>query len=118
MRQVDYYTNAAIYLGFVQKVKTRNGPIFELTDKGRTLFGSESIIKRQSEFIRAILSHRVFNQTLALYLQKAEKPAKEEVMQIMKASDLYKIRSDSTFERRALTILAWIEWILETIDQE
>ena len=116
MRQVDYYTNAAIYLEFVQKVKTRGA--IGLTDRGRNLFGSESIVKRQSEFIRAILSHRVFNETLTLYLQKAEKPAKEEVVQIMKASNLHKIHSDSTFERRALTILAWIEWILETIDQE
>jgi hypothetical protein len=118
MRQVDYYTNAAIYLGFVRKTKTENGMIFELTDLGRSLFGTESIVERQLKFIQAILSHSAFNRTLALYLQKVEAPTKEEVVQIMKESRLYNVNSESTFRRRASTILSWIEWILETIDRE
>jgi len=118
MRQVDYYTNAAIYLGFVQKVETADGMIFELTDSGRSLFKLEGIVERQLKFFRAILSHRAFNESLALYLQKAEEPAKEEIIGIMKKSDLYNINSESTFRRRASTVLSWINWILGTIEQE
>lgn len=118
MRQIDYYTNAAIYLGFVQKVETADGTVFRLTDSGLSLFGLGSIVERQLKFIRAILSHRVFNESLVLYLQKGEKPSKDEVIQIMQESALYKINSESTFGRRASTILSWIEWILGAIDRE
>ena len=40
-------------------------------------------------------------------------PNKEKIVEIMKASNLYRISSDSTFERRAQTVSSWINWILE-----
>ena len=112
MRQVDYYTNAAIYLGFVKKVDVNDKQVFELTDAGDALFGTNSIVERQVKFIKTILAHGVFNKTLALYLQKAEKPTKDEIVEIMKESHLYKVNSESTFRRRASTVLSWVDWIL------
>ncbi len=118
MRQVDYYTNAAIYLGFVKKIAVDGKQVFELTDIGRSLFGTSSIVDRQIKFIKAILTHGAFNKTLALYLQKAEKPTKDETVAIMKESHLYRVDSESTFWRRASTVLSWIDWILGTVKDE
>lgn len=118
MRQVDYYTNAAIYLGFVKKVNVNDKQVFELTDAGYALFGTNSIVERQVKFIQTTLAHSVFNKTLALYLQKAEKPTKDEIVEIMKESHLYKVNSESTFRRRASTVLSWVDWILGTVGNE
>lgn len=118
MRQVDYYTNAAIYLGFVKKVDANDKQVFELTDAGDSLFGTNSIVERQVKFIKTILAHGAFNKALALYLQKAEKPTKDEIVGIMKESHLYKVNSESTFRRRASTVLSWVDWILGTVEDE
>lgn len=118
MRQVDYYTNAAIYLGFVKKTAKAEGVVFELTDAGVSLFRTGSIVDRQLKFIEAILSHGAFNRTLKLYFQKAEMPTREEVVRIMKDCGVHNIKSEETFTRRAGTILSWLKWILGMADYE
>ncbi len=117
IRQVDYYTNAAIYLGFVSKNKGADESIsYSLTEKGIALFKLH-LSERQIKFIEAILEHVVFKKTLALYLQKAETPLKNEVVSIMKSSNLYNVGSASTFERRASTVISWINWIVNLIEE-
>ena len=118
MRQVDYYTNAAIYLKLVKKNEVNDKIVFELTDAGVSLFKTGSIAERQLKFVKSILAHRAFNKTLALYLRKTEEPTKDEIVEIMKASNLYNVNSDSTFRRRASTVLSWVNWILGIIDEE
>jgi hypothetical protein len=76
-----------------------------------------SLPERQVEFAQLILLHAAFNRTLELYFQKTDIPAKEEVVAIMKTSELYNIESESTFHRRASTILSWIHWILSLIEE-
>ena len=118
MRQVDYYTNAAIYLNLVKKSQVNDKTVFELTDVGLSLFKTGSIVERQLKFIKSILAHRAFNRTLALYIQKAEEPTKDEIVRIMKTSNLYNINSETTFRRRASTVLSWVNWILGIIEEE
>ena len=117
MRQVDYYTNAAIYLNLVKKSEVNEKNIFELTTMGLSLFETKSISERQLKFIKSILTHGAFNKTLSLYLRKTEEPTKDEIVEIMKASNLYNVNSDSTFRRRASTVLSWVNWILGTINE-
>lgn len=116
MRQVYYYADAAIYLGLVKKVKMSGKVTFELTPAGYALFKKGSIVERQLMFIKAVLAHRAFNKTLDLYLYKEEEPTKSEIVEIMKASNLHKIKSEDTLKRRASTILSWINWILSTVE--
>ena len=119
MRQVSYYTDAAIYLGLIHKVYTTPSfYYFELTSTGHSLFETKGISERQLIFIKAILAHKAFNNTLKLYLKKAEEPTKAEIVQIMKESDLQHVGAESTFKRRASTILAWVNWILGTIEED
>jgi hypothetical protein len=44
-------------------------------------------------------------------------PNKENVIEIMKESKLYNVDSDSTYYRRASTIMGWINWILNRIEE-
>ncbi len=44
-------------------------------------------------------------------------PSKDEIVRIMKESNLYRISSDSTFYRRSQTISSWINWILDLVNQ-
>jgi hypothetical protein len=116
-RQTDYYTNAARYLGFVERGRNDlNEVCFFLSDKGNNLFNL-GIKERQIEFTKSILSHLVFNRVLDLYFKKAGIPTKIEVVNIMKESNLYNVDSEDTFKRRASTIMSWINWILDLIEE-
>jgi hypothetical protein len=75
-----------------------------------------SLIDRQLEFVTLILSHSVFKNTLKLYLQSGEVPTREQIVEIMKRSNLYNIGTDTTYNRRASTISGWINWIMNQIE--
>jgi hypothetical protein len=115
-RQTDYYTNAGRYLGLIDN-RTENKQIVSfLTDKGQRLF-KFSIQERQLEFVKLILSHTVFNETLKLYFNNSVAPTKIQIVGIMKQCNLYKIGTDTTYFRRASTISGWINWILNQIEE-
>ena len=116
LRQVDYYTNAAIYLDLITKGKDRlNNIYYSLTEYGKSFFNLDLNV-RQIKFVETILRHAPFNETLKLYLDKAEVPSKTEVVSIMRHF-LNTIESESTFVRRASTIIAWLNWIINLIEE-
>ena len=90
--------------------------IYFLTENGQKLFDL-SISDRQQKFIELILSHSTFNKALDFYFNKGESPNKDEIVEIMKESDLFNINSNSTFKRRSSTVSSWINWILDQIEE-
>jgi hypothetical protein len=110
-RQTNYYTDAGRYLGLISKNRFNGEITFSLTDEGRRIIRLP-YKSRQLKFVEKILEHRAFNETLKLYLKYAQAPPRQEVIQVMHASDLYQVEADSTFGRRASTIISWINWIL------
>ena len=116
-RQTDYYFNAGKYLGFLEESKIvieENKKNVEmtaiaLTSRGKNLFNT-SHKNRQLEYIKAILEHQVFYDVFNEY--KENNITKDKLIQIMKKSNLYNLKSDVTIERRASTIQRWIEWII------
>ena len=52
-----------------------------------------------------------------LYLKKGNTPSKNEIVEIMKKSNLYNISSNETYKRRASTIISWSNWILGLIEE-
>src|SRR5690554_4721 len=115
-RQVDYYVNAGRYLGLIDKTHVDGEVIYFLSNSGQELFNL-SIVNRQLKFIELILSHMVFNKVLKFYLKKSEAPRRDEIVKIMKESNLYKVNSESTFKRRASTVSSWINWVLDQIEE-
>ena len=117
-RQHDYYTNAARYLGLVDKVQdpTTKQTCFVLSKLGNKAM-SVSLIDRQKEFIKLILSHKAFKDVLRLHLDNGEMPNKEVIVEIMKRSKLYNVGSDTTYFRRASTIIGWTNWIINQTEE-
>jgi hypothetical protein len=115
LRQTQYYTNAARYLGLVEHHSDRNlGVTYTLTRDGERIMGLKNPQQRNLALVEAILKHRVFNDTLRLYIFKqAGRPAVEQVVEIMRAAELGLDREGTTtIRRRAQTVLAWMDWIM------
>ena len=116
-RQTNYYTDAGRYLGLIEKGHDENGNIlFQLSTRGRHILGLE-YKERQLAIVTQILEHKVFNETLKLHLQYGEMPDKQTIVQIMKGTNLYNIEADSTYLRCSSTVVGWINWILEIIEE-
>lgn len=111
VRQTNYYTDAAQYLGLVRKV---DGPSYELTSAGKSILAMP-YKRRQLAFCEKILQHKAFNETLKRSLTAGCLIDKDTIVSIMRTSDLYKVESDSTFERRASTVRSWVNWILSLV---
>lgn len=116
-RQTDYYFNAGKYLGFLEEeniIVEQTGKIkkaIKLTEKGKQLFNM-SYKNRQIEFVKSILQHQVFNKTFKYYINNNQMPSKNIIIEYMKDANLYNIKSNDTYERRASTISGWINWVL------
>lgn len=117
-RQTDYYSNAGKYLGLIDtgrdSVTGQTGCF--LTKKGKQVFNL-NLIDRQKEFVKLIVSHSAFKHSLKLYLNNGEMPTKESIVEIMKRFRLYNVSSESTYFRRASTIVGWINWIINQIEE-
>lgn len=119
-RQTDYYINAASYLGLVRTNNKTNEKGVLLTQQAEDIFNLP-LIERQLKFVELILSHKVFQKALHLYFDKSEREVyitRNEAIQIMKSCKLYNVRSESTYNRRASTIISWIKWIVNLIDND
>lgn len=119
-RQTDYYFNAEKYLGYLEEDVVsveENGRIVEkvaikLSNKGKKLFNL-SYRQRQLEFIKSILSHKVFNEVFEKYIELKNIPDKPIIVEYMKNNNLYNVKSEETFMRRSSTISGWIKWIIK-----
>ncbi|MDO5680177.1 MAG: hypothetical protein Q4G54_07615 [Pelistega sp.] len=113
-RQTDYYTNAAKYLGLLERVNDTPETPYNLTDLGKRIL-SLSYKQRQLAFCSQILSHKAFNEVLKLHLEISRMPSTAMIVKIMKKANLHNIHSDNTYERRSSTIKSWVNWILSLI---
>lgn len=114
-RQTDYYTNAAIYLGLINKYTNEESEVaYRLSDIGNSLI-NKTIRERNLMFAELILSHDVFRGTLLSYVEKNKMPSREDIVKLMESSKLHNVSAESTFQRRASTIISWINWTLGLI---
>ena len=72
--------------------------------------------ERQLAIASRILEHRVFNRVLKVHLQCGEMPDRKTIMQIMKECLPYRVEAESTYYRRASTVMGWVNWILGIVD--
>ena len=114
VRQTNYYVSAANYLELVNRVKTKENEVtYVLSELGQSII-SQHPRKRSLELVRCILRHRIFNLSLKIFFDKAQRPTKEEIVAIMKnGTEKISRGSQSTQMRRASTVERWLEWILE-----
>lgn len=114
-RQTNYYTDAARYLGLLEK-KRDGSSVYSLSDMGKRILHL-GFKQRQLAYCGCILSHKAFSDTLNKYFQTGNMPSKDDIVKIMKQSNLYNVASDSTFERRSSTIKSWLNWIVGLVNE-
>lgn len=117
-RQTNYYADAGRYLDLIEKENCADGNVvFSLSERGTRIM-QRDYKSRMLAIAVQILCHKAFHETFSRYLRRGEMPAREEIVQIMRQSNLYHVESDSTFYRRAFTVAGWVKWILSIIDEE
>ncbi|WP_442952134.1 type II restriction enzyme [Peptacetobacter sp.] len=114
-RQADYYTNAGMYLGLINKNSSQL--IYSLSSKGKKIIRQRHRA-RQLSLARLILEHEVFNKSFKLYLEKGESPNKKEITNLMKGSYIHNVKSDATLMRRSSTVISWTSWILSLVNTD
>jgi hypothetical protein len=114
-RQSDYYTNAARYLGLIEKFKIKNKPNYKITKIGDKIF-NYPYKERQLKLAELILQHKVFNKVFRESIKYGTILSKQEIVTIMHESNLYNVIREDTYERRASTISGWLNWILELVE--
>jgi hypothetical protein len=112
MRQVSYYTDAARYLGLVNKDTNSRTIYFNLTFEGDCIL-EHGYKQKILSLIQKILEHQVFYEVFELTLNRGCIPDKEDVCKIM---SLYLDLSQETIARRSRTVSSWIRWILNQMD--
>lgn len=116
MRQTNYYTDAAKYLGLLEKhYKYGRKPVYSLSPTGKHIMNL-NYKQRQLAFCELILQHRVFKEAFHLYLKNGSIPDTSAIVDIMQKSHLYKVESMSTYIRRSSTISSWINWMTGLAD--
>lgn len=117
VRQTDYYTNAARYLGLLCKDNDNNVPVYHLNKDGKKIISNRGFKQRQLDFCKCILSHQIFSDVLKIYFNTGNMPSNNYIVQLMKKANLYNVSSESTYERRSSTIKGWIDWIVSLINE-
>jgi hypothetical protein len=116
-RQTNYYTDAAKYLGLVEKYKDEKKIIrFKITDECKKILLQPQKVKNL-ELTKFIISHKPFYENLKYYFENSRPPSIDLVVEIMKKSKLYKVDSANTYHRRAQSVMKWVEWIVNLIDE-
>ncbi len=112
-RQTDYYIAACRYLGLVEKYRSDEGDVkYRLTRDARALMGMGHKPKHL-ELIKRILRMPVFHAVFGLVArQEPQAPNRDDVIRIMKECGLAGRYREDTIERRASTVVSWIDWIL------
>lgn len=110
-RQTDYYYNAGKYLGLFKQVEKE----IKLTTMAQNILKLPARAK-QLAFAELIIKHKVFKDALIEYLNTLQQPTKSKIIELMKLSNLYNITEEKTFERRSSTIISWVDWVLNLVN--
>jgi len=113
-RQTNYYTDAAIYLGLVEKRTHQQTVSYHLTQLGHKILRANHR-DRQLAYCKCILSHQVFNILMKNCLDSSSPPTKQEIVAIMKSNNISGVHSESTYQRRATTVKSWLDWMMGLI---
>lgn len=100
-RQVQYYLSACMYLGIIDRNK-------ELTEFGFHL-RNLNILNQEILLATKIISYEIFGYVFFLEKKLKMKMTKEDVVEVMK--NYISFDSEGVYDRRAQTIIKWLEWI-------
>lgn len=117
-RQADYYANAAIYLGLLERSEEKGQFILTTDGKRLTEFSSRGL---RNEFLfRQIIRKPVFHEifcylvTVGCRFEEIKPNVITEIIQKHTLRDC----NNTTAKRRSSTVKKWLHWIKESVDFE
>lgn len=112
-RQANYYVAAGKYLGWLAEQELEGEKNVILSSIGVECFQLPLALRRR-RILATLLSHRLFRDVLLLYLdQSVLLPIRPAVQKLLKKA--MPTLSATTIDRRAYTLIAWVQWILDKI---
>ena len=112
-RQANYYVAAGKYLGWLAEQELEGEKNVILSSIGVECFQLPLALRRR-RILATLLSHRLFREVLLLYLdQSVLLPIRPAVQKLLKKA--MPTLSATTNDRRAYTLIAWVQWILDKI---
>ncbi len=112
-RQANYYVAAGKYLGWLAEQELEGEKNVILSSIGVECFQLPLALRRR-RILATLLSHRLFREVLLLYLdQSVLLPIRPAVQKLLKKA--MPTLSATTIDRRAYTLIAWVQWILDKI---
>lgn len=109
-RQVDYYYNAAAYLGLVRRESGQGSPVI-LSPDGRRL-ATLTLDRRNAFLVERILRHEAFRRVLHMVLESGSIPDLSAICQVLLQTNPELGRPDgTTYARRASTVRNWVQWM-------
>lgn len=106
-RQADYYANAGIYIGLIEK--TGIGEYY-LSDEGKQIFNKTTLRQRNLMIVGKLMQHRVFNDCFRWSLAHNGECDKHEFEKIIRRHSECNLR-ESLYGRRSSTVRHWIKWM-------
>lgn len=107
-RQTDYYTNIGRYLQLVDKYRGDDGIYFQLNNEGRRIL-SLPFKQKYLALITKVFEHAPFKLAFQEWMSNGY-ITPEKVVDLMKKTNV-NVQAESTYHRRAQSLIAWINWI-------
>lgn len=110
-RQSNYYSDAARYLGLVEKRTGANGRKYLYATPLAVSISKLEFRDRFLEYAKLLVSVDAISTTFIRAATSNSQPTVSEVREIFNVSPDSQYLSGSTVERRALTIKSWANWL-------
>jgi hypothetical protein len=110
IRQTDYYINACIYLGLVERVNNNGDRKYQLSIEAKHIL-SLNRTQKNLALIRKIFERPIFHEIFGFFIKNNKIPDKNKICEIIKTHNL--LINSTTIIRRSSTVRSWIEWILQ-----
>lgn len=110
-RQSNYYSDAARYLGLVEKRTGANGRKYLYATPLAVNIAKLEFRDRSLEYAKLLVSVDAISTTFLRAANSNSQPNVSEVREIFNNSTDSQYLSGSTIERRALTIKSWASWL-------
>ncbi|MGD9937525.1 MAG: hypothetical protein AB7S61_08645 [Methanoregulaceae archaeon] len=115
VRQGDYYADAAIYMGFLNRDRSNRGS-FVLTDLGTELQGCRTRRCRNHLLVRQLLRRPTLRQAITRMRERGFVAESVEIQEIMDLIDEFDGRYNTTTRRRrASTVRSWLQWLSSNV---
>lgn len=113
MRQVDYYTNAARFIGMLEKQSLPSGIYYSLSTRGSSL-ATLSHREKQIALVKALAEDMTIRTCILESIRRRKLVERSYIESAMRKNGLQLV--ETTIKRRAQTIEKWVAWVLALVN--